>query len=68
MDPSKFFVEFLFGLIGAAYLVYGKKRGNMVALACGLGLGLFPYFVDNFLAVVLIGILLAAAPFLFRNR
>jgi hypothetical protein len=54
--------------VGAAYVVYGKKQGNMLALACGLGLGLFPYFVDSFAAIGIIGVLLILLPFALRAR
>jgi hypothetical protein len=68
MNPYRLFLEFLFGLVGAAYLVYGKKQGNMLVLACGLGLGLFPYFVDSFVAIGIIGFLLIVVPFILRAR
>jgi hypothetical protein len=66
MDPYKLFVEFLFGMLGTGYFIYGKKRGHYLFLGCGLGLGLFPYFVDSMWAIVLVGAALTGLPFLIR--
>jgi hypothetical protein len=43
--------------------MYGRRAHNPVALAAGVGLGLFPYFVDGFLWTMLVGLVLAALPF-----
>lgn len=66
MDPSKLFVEFLFGMVGTGYFIYGKKAGKMLFLGCGLALGLFPYFVENWVALLLVGASLVGVPFLIR--
>ena len=66
-NPYHLYVQFLFGLVGAGYFMYGKKSGNMFALCCGLALGVFPYFVDTFWIQCLLGLALAAAPFLIRG-
>jgi quinol-cytochrome oxidoreductase complex cytochrome b subunit len=66
MDPSKLFVEFLFGMVGTGYFIYGKKAGKMLFLGCGLALGLFPYFVENWIALLLVGAGLVGLPFLIR--
>lgn len=52
-----------FGIIGTGYFMYGRKAHNPVALAAGIGLGIFPYFVDGFLWTMLVGLVLAALPF-----
>jgi hypothetical protein len=66
MDPSKLFVEFLFGVVGAGYFIYGKKAGRMLFLVCGLALGLFPYFVDKWVALLLVGAALVFLPFMIK--
>jgi hypothetical protein len=66
MDPTKLFIEFLFGMIGTGYFIFGKKRGNYLFLGCGLGLGLFPYFVDSLWAILLVGAALTTVPFVIR--
>ena len=67
IEPGKLFIEFLFGLVGMAYFLYGRKQGRMLFMACGAGLGVFPYFVDALWAIVLAGLLLSALPFLIRG-
>lgn len=67
MDPLKLFLEFLFGMVGLGYFIYGRKSGNKAALYCGMGLGLFPYFVDQLWLILLAGGLLVAIPFVFKN-
>jgi hypothetical protein len=58
----------LFGSLGLAYFVYGKKQGAPVPLLCGIALMLFPYFVSNLWLMVGIGLVLAALPYFLRNR
>jgi hypothetical protein len=68
LDPTKLFIEFLFGMVGTGYFIYGKKRGNYLFLGCGLALGLFPYFVDRMWAILLVGAALTAVPFVIRSE
>ena len=68
MDPLKLFIEFLFGMIGTGYFMYGRKAGNMIAIGCGLGLGVFPYFVDELGFIFLVGGVLVALPFFLKGR
>ena len=50
--------------IGAGFFMYGKRAGRPVHLICGALLAIFPWFVTNLLALILLGIVLVAAPFL----
>ena len=52
----------LFGAIGMGYCVYAKQQRSGMALISGVGLLLFPYFVSNVWAMLLIGIVLVLAP------
>lgn len=52
-----------FGIIGSGYFMYGRKAQNPVALLAGVALCVFPYFVDGLWWTLLIGTMLAAAPF-----
>lgn len=56
----------VFGAVGLAYFVYGKKQQRFVPLLCGIGLMAFPYFVSNTAALLLVGALLSAIPYMFR--
>jgi hypothetical protein len=62
MDPSSLFVGLLVSLVGTAYMVYGRKQGNPVALLCGLGLTLVPWFVPNTWLLLLVCTLLMVIP------
>lgn len=57
----------LFGAIGAGYFIYGKRQQEALPLLCGVGLMVFPYFVSNTIVLVILGAVLMAIPFLFRD-
>lgn len=52
----------LFGSIGFGYFLYGKKQKAVIPLVCGITLMVFPYFISNSLALVVVGATLAALP------
>ena len=56
----------LFGSIGAGYFIYGKKQQQFVPLLTGLALCVYPYFMSNGYATVVIGLILTALPSLIR--
>ena len=58
-----FFLSVFFGLVGTVYFMYGKREQKYVAMFVGIGLGVYPYFITNAVAVVLVGLLLMAVPF-----
>ena len=53
----------LFGAIGFVYFRYGRKQQRTAMLVCGLALIVFPYFIDNTLALAAIGAALCIAPY-----
>ena len=53
----------LFGTVGIGYFVYGRKRGAVVPLICGVALMVYPYFVANVVLLIFIGIVLMAVPY-----
>ena len=55
-------VSVLFSSIGAGYFVYGKKQRQVVPLLTGLALCVYPYFLSNGYAIVVVGMLLTAVP------
>ena len=59
-------VAVLFSSIGAGYFVYGKKQRQVVPLLTGLALCVYPYCLSNGYAIVVVGILLTAVPWLIR--
>ena len=51
------------GTFGAAYIMYDKRQMQMVPMASGVLLCVYPYFTDDLLWLSVIGLVLLAAPF-----
>lgn len=56
----------LFGAFGFGYFVYGKRQQAPIALASGVLLMVFPFFVSNAWVSLLIGAALLAVPWFVR--
>jgi hypothetical protein len=56
----------LFGVIGLAYFVYGKKQRAIVPLVTGVTLFIFPYFITNIYALVIVGCIITGVPYFVR--
>ena len=56
----------IFGSIGLGFFIYGKNQRAAVPLACGIALMVFPYFISNAVALVLVGGALMAIPYFVR--
>lgn len=56
----------LFGSIGIFYFRYGKKSGNPVMRYTGVALLLFPYIVQNTIAMIAVGAGLILLPKIFK--
>jgi hypothetical protein len=56
----------VFGSVGLAYFVYGKKQQCFVPLLCGIGLMAFPYFISNTFLLVVVGLALSLVPYFVR--
>jgi hypothetical protein len=57
----------LFSSIGVGYFIYGRRQGKMIPLLCGLALMVYPYFMPNTTALVIIGTLFTAVPYFIRR-
>ena len=57
----------IFGSIGFVAFVYGKRRNIWKPMLLGLALMAYPYFVENDVALFVIGVVGTAALFLFRE-
>lgn len=66
MDTTQLLFGVLWGAVGLGYFVYGKRQQSPVPLLCGLGLMAFPYFVENWILQLSLGLLLTILPFLVR--
>ncbi|MEZ4526798.1 MAG: hypothetical protein R2941_25440 [Desulfobacterales bacterium] len=67
MNAGTLFAGVLFGSIGMAYMIYGKKQQKFKVMLSGLGLCIIPYFISNLLFLYLICIAITALPFIFRD-
>jgi membrane protein DedA with SNARE-associated domain len=66
MNTSQLLWGLLFSSIGLGFFLYGKKQRAVVPLVCGLAMMIYPYFVPNAVALVAIGVVLAAIPYFLR--
>lgn len=62
MDATSLAVGLIFGSIGFAYCVYGKKRSHLMAFLAGIFLMGLPYVIDNNIALVGLSILIMLVP------
>ena len=56
----------IFGAIGFAVFIYGKKQKNFKALVVGVALMAYPYFIESSYLITAIGLVLSALPFIWR--
>lgn len=66
IDTASILWGLLFGSIGFAYFIYGKRQDNLVARYTGFALILFPYFVLNDFILVLVGLGLMSVPYFLK--
>lgn len=59
--------SFLFGLIGLAMFMYGRKSARLVPLGTGVALMIVPYFLSNFVVMLIVCGGLSAVPLLVRE-
>ena len=56
----------LFGSIGFGFFIYGKKQKAVVPLITGIVLCVVPYVIADVYALVVVGAILVAIPFIVR--
>ena len=52
----------LFSSIGLGYLIYGRRQKHKVAFYTGICLMAYPYFVSDVYVLIIVGVMLLAAP------
>jgi hypothetical protein len=57
------FVSMIAGVFGVAYFVYGKKQAKLTPMLSGVALCIYPYLIDSVVWMIVIGVVLLAAPF-----
>lgn len=53
----------LFGIIGSAYFLYGKKQQRFSVLLAGIALCIYTFVISNTYAIVGVGAALMAVPY-----
>ena len=68
MDTTTLLLGMLFGAVGLGYIAYAKNVGQPIPALAGVGLMAVPYFISNVLALVIVCVVLMAAPYALRER
>jgi len=63
LSASALIIGMIAGAIGTGYFIYGKRQQRFAPMLAGLMLGIYPFFTDNPVLLVVIGAALMAAPF-----
>jgi hypothetical protein len=63
LDPTYLMLALLFGMVGMALFMYGKKAQRMPHLMAGVALMTCPYFITNVIAMMSVCIVVAVMPF-----
>ena len=66
MNTVPLLLGVVFSSIGLGYFIYGKKQQQTMLLICGISLMIYPYFIENTVFLILIGIILCIAPKFIR--
>ena len=67
MTAGNLLASVIFSAIGLGAWIYGKKTALWKPMAIGVVLMVYPYFVTETWQMTLIGIVLTAALFVFRD-
>lgn len=67
MDGNLLLVSFLFGMVGMALFMYGKRAQRIPSIAAGIGLMTIPYFITNLILMVVICCVLTAVPWVWKE-
>jgi hypothetical protein len=62
VDSGTLILGVIFGSVGLGYFIYGKKKSNIVIRYTGVALIVYPYFIENKIALVVIGLVLMTIP------
>ena len=63
LDPTYLMLSLLFGMVGMALFMYGKKAQRVPHLMAGVALMTCPYFITNVIAMMSVCIVVAVMPF-----
>lgn len=66
-EPSVLLCMVIFGAFGMGYFLWGKNQARFVAIIAGILLCVYPYFITDLLWMIVIGVVLLAAPWVIEN-
>jgi hypothetical protein len=66
-SPAVLFAGLIFGLVGFAAFLYGRKNGLWRPMGLGVALMAFPYFVSQVWLLYVIGLALCGALYIWRD-
>ena len=66
MSATQLLLGVWLGAVGGAYMLYGRKQGAPLPLVCGVLLLIVPYLLKGTVIQVLVGMVLAAIPWIRR--
>ncbi len=66
-SPESLFGSILFGAIGLAFFLRGKREGLWIPIVLGIALMGFPYFISETVPLFLAGAVLTAVAYIFRG-
>lgn len=67
MNTSEMLWGVVFSSIGLGFFIYGRRQGKTVPLLSGIALMVYPYFMPNTAALVIIGAIFVAVPYFLRR-
>ncbi|MBS0457568.1 MAG: amino acid transport protein [Proteobacteria bacterium] len=67
MNTTWLLLGLVFSSVGFGYLLYGKKQARPLPMLCGIGLMVYPYFIDNVWVMLALGVGLMAVPYFLRR-
>ena len=65
--PEALFAAIVFGAIGMASFVNGKRQALWLPMVLGVALMIFPYIVTDTMPLILVGSALTAGAYIFRG-
>ena len=67
MNEAELLWGVLFSSIGVGYFIYGRRQDKTIPLLAGMALMIYPYFMPNSIALVVIGVIFTAVPYFLRR-
>jgi hypothetical protein len=64
---ESFIVGLFAGIFGMAYFMYGKRTQKFAPMIAGVLLCVYPYFFDDLVWLLIVGVVLMAAPFFIHE-